>query len=286
MRTNSRSNIADPVFMDFLRPLVARSPAMFGFTLKNLRTRSSRRSEMSNATIDPQRPIGELAREVPSYTRVFEAAGIDYCCGGDASLAMACNQAGVNLDDVREELADVQTDDAQAIDWDDLAELIDDVVETHHQYLREELPALEGLVRKVARVHGENHPELEALQAAYLDLAPAMKEHIREEEEEVFPIIEKLDRGDSLSDAERRRLREVIEEMEADHEETAELLDLIAELTDGYTVPADACPSYESMVERLDALERDTHEHVHKENNVLFVEAETKLSDGVESRNS
>lgn len=236
---------------------------------------------MSNVTIDPQRPIGELAREVPASTRVFEAADIDYCCGGDASLATACEQAGVNLDDVREELADVQTDDDQETAWDDLGELIDDVVETHHQYLREELPALEGLVRKVARVHGENHPELEALQTAYLDLAPAMKEHIREEEEEVFPIIEKLNRGESLSGGERRRLREEIEEMEADHEDTAELLERISELTDGYTVPADACPSYESMIERLDALERDTHEHVHKENNVLFVEAETKLSDGV-----
>jgi|AntDeeMetagen134_2_1112570.scaffolds.fasta_scaffold00135_27 regulator of cell morphogenesis and NO signaling len=241
---------------------------------------------MSNATIDPQRPVGELVREVPAYTRVFEAADIDYCCGGDASLELACDQAGVNLDDVREELADIQTDDAEATDWDDLSELIDDVVETHHQYLREELPALEGLVRKVTRVHGENHPELEALQAAYLDLAPAMTEHILEEEEEVFPIIEKLDRGDSLSDAECRRLREEIEEMEADHEETAELLERIAELTDEYTVPADACPSYESMIERLEALERDTHEHVHKENNVLFVEAETKLSGGIESRTS
>jgi regulator of cell morphogenesis and NO signaling len=55
-----------------------------------------------------------------------------------------------------------------------------------------------------------------------------MKEHIREEEEEVFPIIEKLDRGESLSDGERRRLREEIEEMKADHEDTAELLERIA----------------------------------------------------------
>lgn len=241
---------------------------------------------MSDATIDPQRSVGELAREVPAYTRVFEAAGIDYCCGGDASLATACDQAGVDLDDVRDDLVDVRTDDVEATDWEDLDELIDDVVEIHHQYLREELPSLEGLVRKVARVHGENHSELETLLSVYLDLAPAMKEHILEEEEEVFPIIETLDRGESLSGAERRRLQEKIEEMEADHEETAAHLERIAELTDGYTVPADACPSYESMIERLEALERDTHEHVHKENNVLFVEAETKLTDGVGSRGS
>ena len=36
------------------------------------------------------------------------------------------------------------------------------------------------------------------------------------------------------------------------------------------TNPADGCASYRSLYERLDAVERDTHVHIHKENHVLF----------------
>ena len=35
----------------------------------------------------------------------------------------------------------------------------------------------------------------------------------------------------------------------------------------------DACASYRNLYERLDALEADTHLHVHEENNVLFPKA-------------
>ena len=43
-----------------------------------------------------------------------------------------------------------------------------------------------------------------------------------------------------------------------------------AELTGGYTPPADGCASYEMLYRGLAELEADTHLHVHKENNVLF----------------
>ena len=41
----------------------------------------------------------------------------------------------------------------------------------------------------------------------------------------------------------------------------------------GYAPPADACVSYRTLYEALDALERDLHEHIHLENNILFPRA-------------
>ena len=58
-----------------------------------------------------------------------------------------------------------------------------------------------------------------------------------------------------------------------DHEAVASLLGRLRSLTGGYAVPADACNSYRSMLERLAALEADTHRHVHEENNILFPRA-------------
>lgn len=230
---------------------------------------------MSETEIHPDTSLGDLVAEVPRYATVFESFGIDFCCGGDRSLEDACSEEGVPVETVREELRQVPREAAS--DWDSPSELVDRIVETHHEYLREELPALAALVQKVSRVHGEDHPELHEVAAEFAELKAGMQTHITEEEEDGFPIIEKLDRGESLSPEEEASLRVEIDGFEADHEETAERLHRIADLTDGYEVPEGACGSYRNMLDRLEDLERDTHMHVHRENNVLFPEAEAML---------
>lgn len=231
--------------------------------------------------IDPDRTLASLVEETPAYARTFESLGLDYCCDGDRTLAAACSQAGLDVDDIRTRLSEARdSDDVDDYDWEGIAELADHVISAHHDYLREELPALGSLVEKVNRVHGENHPELQDVEAEFRDLAAEMHDHIDEEEQELFPVVGRLDRGESLGDEEAARLREAVRTFEEDHAATADRLDRIAELTDGYAVPEDACPSYRSMLDRLERLERDTHMHVHKENNVLFPRAEEQLSAG------
>ena len=41
--------------------------------------------------------VGDLAAEGINRTRVFETYGIDYCCGGRATLAEACQKAGCSF---------------------------------------------------------------------------------------------------------------------------------------------------------------------------------------------
>ena len=45
------------------------------------------------------------------------------------------------------------------------------------------------------------------------------------------------------------------------------------ELTAGFEPPDDACNTYRVMLDALAQLQRDTHQHVHKENNILFPRA-------------
>ena len=58
--------------------------------------------------------------------------------------------------------------------------------------------------------------------------------------------------------------------MLSEHDTAGDLLRGIRAATKDFTVPADACASYTAMLARLERLETDLHEHIHKENNVLF----------------
>jgi len=45
------------------------------------------------------------------------------------------------------------------------------------------------------------------------------------------------------------------------------------ELSGGYTPPQDACISFQTLYRTLDEFERDLHQHIHLENNILFPRA-------------
>src|SRR3546814_12204397 len=57
--------------------------------------------------IDPSRTLGELVTERPGRARVFEAAGIDYCCHGSRPLSEAADEAGIDVSDIAAQLAAV-----------------------------------------------------------------------------------------------------------------------------------------------------------------------------------
>jgi regulator of cell morphogenesis and NO signaling len=61
--------------------------------------------------------------------------------------------------------------------------------------------------------------------------------------------------------------------MTVEHEEVGEILAKMREVTNDYTLPAEACPSFTALYHRLRAFERDLHQHIHLENNLLFPRA-------------
>lgn len=78
----------------------------------------------------------------------------------------------------------------------------------------------------------------------------------------------------------------MIPKMEAEHEATGDGLAQIAALSDNYTPPADACPTYRTLYVLLQEFEAVTKKHVHLENNILFpraieMERETVASSGM-----
>ena len=228
------------------------------------------------SAIDPERTVADLGVERPGRTRVFEQRGIDYCCGGRSSLAVACAERGLDPATVAAMLAAFEqvsgADAGDDRDWSSaaLGELCDHIVMEHHGFLRVELPRLEGMLDRVVRAHGERHPELVETRDLFEAVAAELDVHMHVEEEVVFPLCKSLDGGDVPAPAE---LAEPIRAMEHDHDVTGAALARMRDRTGGFAPPADACNTYRAALDALVAFERDLHRHIHEENNILFPRA-------------
>lgn len=221
--------------------------------------------------------VSGLVTERPGRARVFEALGVNYCCGGNRTLGDVCAEKGLDADTVIRML-DAHLPGAGAEngkDWSKatLTEIADHIVEVHHGYLKEALPRLERLVGRVATVHGEGHPELLELRETFGALKPELEAHLLKEEEVVFPMCGELERAEVKPDFHCRTIENPIGTLVAEHEEVGGILARMRELTGGYEPPEGACNTYRAMLDGLEELERDVHMHVHKENNVLFPKA-------------
>jgi regulator of cell morphogenesis and NO signaling len=61
--------------------------------------------------------------------------------------------------------------------------------------------------------------------------------------------------------------------MTQEHDAAGALLAEIRLLSHGFTTPDDACPTYHAFFDGLQDFERDLHQHIHLENNILFPRA-------------
>ena len=224
-----------------------------------------------NRAIHGQITLGDLVVQHPGLTATLESLNLDYCCGGQQTLAAACSVAGIDLASTLETL-NAEPLAAEPADWAslDMAALADHVESVHHAYLHDALPRLGALADKVAGVHGENHPELLRVQQTYAALRADLEPHLMKEERVLFPMIRELVAATAAPSFHCGTLANPISAMAFEHEQAGELLTQLRSLTDGYAPPDDACGSYIALYSGLAELETDTHQHIHKENHVLF----------------
>ncbi len=228
-----------------------------------------------------EKTVREIALEDPSSIRVFESLGIDYCCGGKRPLSEACSHAKVDLGRVVELLEqsarDSQTPEAGEWSAKPLRELTAHIVEKHHGFVRRETPRIEGLLAKVAAKHGPAHPEIAQIEQLFSAIGLELSTHMLKEEQVLFPYIERMEEavqaGDRVPVAFFGSVKRPIANMVAEHDDAGALLAQIRELSNGYTAPGGACPTFVALYSGLEEFERDLHHHVHLENNILFPRA-------------
>lgn len=221
--------------------------------------------------------IGELVVERPSRARILEQLGIDYCCGGKLPFHEACQSRGLDPAVVRSAIEhhDHECAGQDGPDWSHapLTELANHIEATHHQYLRSELPRLAMLFEKVDRAHGDRHPHMRICREIYSSFRSELESHMMKEEHVLFPMIRFIDGTSQAPACHCGSISDPIRVMESEHDSAGDALATMRELTSGFAPPADACNTYRVLLDGLAELERDMHQHVHKENNILFPRA-------------
>lgn len=213
--------------------------------------------------------VGDLVAERPELADVFESLGIDFCCGGRRTLEEACREGGLHYEYVLARVEAVAPA-ASAPGRTTLAALCDEIVHSHHHYLRARLPLIDRLLEKVVAAHAGRHPELVRVRRVFAAFAADMMRHMAKEEQVLFPAVRRLEETRRFPAGPFGSIRNPIAAMEAEHDDAGDALEVIRAATAGFVPPADACPTYRALLTALADLERDMHRHVHKENNVLF----------------
>lgn len=221
--------------------------------------------------------VSEIVKQCPQAADIFKRNRIDFCCGGNRPLSEATDKSKRSTEDILEEVNALyqrkQEMNEKSIDWDaaSSSELIEHIIYKHHQFLTDELPQLTPYVTKVFRVHGQNHPHLGRIHQLFNQLKVELEQHIVKEETEYFPT---LLRHETAPTAEtRRELDDILASLESEHAAAGDILKELRHITNDYTPPEGACGTYRLVYQRLEALESDTFEHIHLENNILFPRA-------------
>ena len=223
------------------------------------------------------RSVGELVSEDYRRADILKSFGIDFCCGGKKTLQQACTEKEVNLDGVVAELSDLATQPnggrQDPRKW-DLDFLCDYIVNTHHHYVEQAIPQIQGYTEKVAGVHGPDHPNLVEIANHFGAVAGEMAMHMKKEELILFPHIKQMAIAKKSGARPQRppfgTIQNPINAMEVEHDSAGSLLAAIRKLSDDFSLPEWACTTYRVSFEKLKEFEEDLHRHVHLENNILF----------------
>ncbi|MCX6550638.1 MAG: iron-sulfur cluster repair di-iron protein [Acidobacteria bacterium] len=234
---------------------------------------------LPNGAVSPDVTIADVAARYPASIPVFERLGLDYCCGGKRPVGQAVAEAGLDWQSVVAQIEaalSATLPGPEPVSWADasLSDLIGHILARYHAKLREDMPMLTAMGEKVINAHGERHPEVRDVVSVFAGLRSELESHMMKEEHVLFPFIEQLEGGLAGRHPMLGHIASPIGMMEHEHESAGAALARLRAITSSYAAPADGCATFRGYYDGLATIERDLHEHIHLENNVLFPRAQ------------
>ena len=218
--------------------------------------------------------VGEIVANDFRTSSAFKKVGIDFCCGGKQSFSDACNEKGIDIIQLENEILKVSEEPLNEFmnfkNWEP-GFLCDYIVNTHHKFVVKNLPELVFYTQKIANVHGDHHPELIEIANLFGKINTELIQHLKNEEKVLFPAIKEVVAVNSAKAKET--IKAEIDRMLGEHEFAGGAMDEINIISKGYQVPEDGCNTYRVAFKMLEQFEDDLHTHVHLENNILFNKA-------------
>jgi regulator of cell morphogenesis and NO signaling len=234
--------------------------------------------------------IKEIVTQNFQAAAVFEKHSLDFCCRGGKSIEEACREKGILSEVVYQELGQLNStanaETSRFFLWPPEF-LIDYIVTNHHTFVASMIPVILAHTQKVASVHGERHPEVVRIAEIFSGVAQDLTRHMQKEELMLFPYIKHIAVSSRSNSALRTppfgTAQNPIQMMMQEHQKAGDEMYEIRSLSNSYTPPEDACTTYRVSYQELQEFERDLHQHVHLENNILFPLA-VRLESGLVSR--
>jgi regulator of cell morphogenesis and NO signaling len=231
----------------------------------------------SNNTVSAdQLTVAELAVSHPGALGVFMKYNIDYCCGGHRSIDEACLRVGLDPEKIKQEIYDSSSSGSalslRPEKWTS-AFLIDYIVQNHHTYVKESSPEILYFLDKVCDAHGSDTPALISIRKLFTALAEELADHMHKEELILFPSLKRLEGEQNEDHPLRNTISGPIAAMKHEHDSAGELIKQIRSLSNNYTPPDFACPTFRITFKKLQEFEADLMHHIHLENNILFQRA-------------
>jgi len=236
--------------------------------------------------IQPDTEVRSIAMEYPATSRVFEHFGIDYYCDrGHKSLADACENLLISVDEVLRQLNEQKNLTTTAnhaakfpIDSQTapLTSIVQHIVRRYHMTARQEIPRIQMLAEKVRRRYGASHPEMIEVENIFHALSEDLLHHMHKEEQALFPSITgepRMQHGAIPVLGTSHDFAMPIQVMEAEHQACEDMLRRLRILTKIFQPPPEACPTLRAFYQGLAQFDSDTREHLHVENNFLFPRA-------------
>lgn len=224
--------------------------------------------------------IGEFVAQDFRTAALFSKYKIDFCCKGNRTLEDVCQSKGLDIDFIENELNTIlESKDGNSIDFKSwpIDLLIDYIEKVHHRYVEEKSSVLFMYLDKLCRVHGNHHPELFEINRLFTNSAGELAKHMKKEELILFPYIRKLVTAaltnQPIVKPHFGTINNPIAMLHHEHDTEGERFRTIAQLTNDYNPPSDACETYKVTFAMLKAFEDDLHKHIHLENNILFPKA-------------
>ena len=207
------------------------------------------------------RPLADLATSLPGATAVFRRSKLDFCCGGQITLAEAVAGKQLALAELESELAAIAAQGGTPPSAESTVALIELIETRYHAVHRRELPELIRLARRVEAVHKDKPDVPRGLADLLEQIATELDSHMQKEERVLFPIMRRYGQA---------TLAQPIAAMLADHEDHGALLRELETLTDSFAPPAGACTTWRALYSGGSKFAEDLVQHIHTENNLLF----------------
>jgi regulator of cell morphogenesis and NO signaling len=155
--------------------------------------------------------------------------------------------------------------------------IISYIIENHHHYLDEKLPELQDLISQLTTHFGTDFPHLQALDSRFNQFMEEIIDHLRDEEDKIFPMVIEFSDKEKITDKDLLEIRDKINWIIEDHYLAGDNLLAIRKICNNYQLDKSAIPGIKLLYQELIELEKDFLLHILFENHFLVQAINRKL---------